>query len=259
MKQIQYKQLPYFAIKQDGIAADSRVRKGIAAVFGNVDSGNDRVMPGAFRKTLTEGRDRVKFVWNHSYYEVPIARIVEVKELSRDELPAEVLQYAPEATGGLYVEREYLKSQRASEVLEALDAGVITEMSFGYSVIKSEKATEGNQTINNLTELRLYDLSDVVWGMNAATVAGVKHAMPIGIICQHLEAYSKDVANDERPATEQIILDRIAEIASGLKSATPAEPTTAPDEQAEAAADSTSLDLLKAKTQTLRLRAAVKL
>src|SRR5690349_16790787 len=114
-----FKNLPFFPVKA---AAQGRVRKGICAVFGNVDAWGDRIIPGAFRKTISEGRQRTKHLWNHDFSTPPTAKIVELKEVGREELPEAVLEYAPEATGGLMVAREYYKNDLSNWILEAIDA-----------------------------------------------------------------------------------------------------------------------------------------
>lgn len=162
--------------------ADERVVSGIVCVHGNVDSGSDRSHPGAFTKTLAEGRSRVRHLWNHSFSNPPTAAIQELKELTKDELPAEIFEFAPEATGGLYVSRKYLKSARGDEILEAIVEGAVTEMSYGYATIRYDYETLNEGTaeelrIRNLYEMRLYDTSDVLWGMNDSTLADIGKAL----------------------------------------------------------------------------------
>jgi len=156
--------------------ADSRTVEGIVAVHGNVDDGADRSFPGSFAKTITEGRNRAKHLWNHSFSNPPTAAILDLKEVGRDDLPKEIFDYAPDAAGGLYVKRRYLKTQRGDEILEGILAEAITEMSYGYAAVKYDFETinsgEANELrIRNLREVKLYDTSDVLWGMNYATVA----------------------------------------------------------------------------------------
>ena len=84
---------------------------------------------------------------------------------SREELPAEVLAKAPDATGGAEVTREYLTTERGDEILSGIVAGAINEMSYGYDAIKYsfENTPEGKQ-VRNLQEVRLWDISDVTFG-----------------------------------------------------------------------------------------------
>lgn len=201
----EFKHLPYFAVKapSDG----GRVRKGICAVFGNVDSYGDRIMPGAFTKTITEGKNRVKHLWNHDFSAPPTAVVTELREVTREELPPEVLDFAPDATGGLLVSREYLPTAAGDEILAGVDSGAITEMSFGYDVISYEMVSEGDLTIRNLKEVRLYDTSDVLWGANEATVAmGAKNSLPLGVMAQNIIAIAAEVKAGRRNASSDLAL-----------------------------------------------------
>ncbi|NSW52200.1 MAG: HK97 family phage prohead protease [Anaerolineae bacterium] len=162
-------------IKFGGVvkAIDGRRVTGIAAVFGNVDDGGDRIFPGAFGKTIQEQGQRIKHLWMHNSWDPPTAVIKGLREVGRDDLPDETQEKYPEAMGGLEVTREYLDTERGEEILKGIQAGAITEMSFMYQRVKwdYEEREEGKETIRNLRELRLWETSDVVWGMNAATSA----------------------------------------------------------------------------------------
>lgn len=157
---------------------------GIFAVHGNVDEGLDRSHPGAFADVRIKGRDRVRFLWQHDSREPPIAAIKSIREVTRDQLPAEVLAYAPDATGGCEVVRQYLSTERGQEVLIGLNAGTIEEMSYAYDVLEYKFTVdeESDRTIRELIKLALYDISDVNWGMNSATLAsksGIWSASPV--------------------------------------------------------------------------------
>lgn len=171
--------MEYKAIPSEAKFEDERTVTGLASVFGNVDSYGDIVMPGAFRKTLKERTSRVKHLWMHNPMEPPIAAIKGIREVGRDDLPDMVRKAFPDATGGLEVTREYLPTQRGNEVLAGIKAGAISEMSFGFDVVKWEQ-DEGNaedRPVRKLKEVRLWDTSDVTWGANEATIAA-KAALP---------------------------------------------------------------------------------
>lgn len=155
------------------IADDGRTVTGIAAVFGNIDSGYDRIFKGAFKKTLKENTGRVKHLWMHDPFQPPTAVVKELKEVGAAELPATVRERYPEATGGLLVVRKYLDTPRGNEILSGIRDGALSEMSFAYDPLKYdfEPDKDGLTTVRNLRELRLWETSDVVWGMNDATVA----------------------------------------------------------------------------------------
>lgn len=163
--------MEYKAFQSFTKGINGRTVEGFAAIFGNVDSGGDIVHKGAFKKTLQENRKRFRHLWMHNPFEVPTATIKDIDEVGKGELPKEVKDEFPEATGGLYVAREYLETPRGDEILTAIKSGALNEMSFGYDVIKFDFGTLEDRPVRNLKELILYDTSDVTWGMNEATVA----------------------------------------------------------------------------------------
>lgn len=170
-EQRQKKALPQF-VK----AINGRQVTGVFSVFGNVDSGNDRIWPGSFSKTLQERADRVLFLWQHDLYQPPTAKILSLREIGRNELPQAVLDAAPDATGGCEVVREYLDTPRGNESFEAIKNGVPLQMSFMYQVIKwdmekPEDAKSEWDLIRNIREVKLWEVSDVNFGANDATVA----------------------------------------------------------------------------------------
>lgn len=150
---------------------DDRTVTGIFAVHGHVDDGNDRSWPGSFASTAINGRNRARFLWMHDSSQPPIAVIKSIRELSRAELPDVVLSYAPLASGGVEVVREYLDTPRGNEVLTGIKAGAIEEMSYAYDVTRSDFEEVDGVQVRNIREVKLYDVSDVTWGMNPATVA----------------------------------------------------------------------------------------
>ena len=168
-----YKTLPYFVKELD---AKTRVVTGIFAVHGNVDSGGDMSINGSFEKRLKDGRSRVRFLWNHNSMNPPIASVKSVREVGRDELPSKVMDWAPDATGGVEVTRKYYEDIPLSDwVFKGIQEGDITEMSYAYDVHEYtiKERDDGQRPIRLLNEVELYDISDVNWGMNPAT-AGVK-------------------------------------------------------------------------------------
>jgi HK97 family phage prohead protease len=158
-----------------------RTVTGITAVMGNVDDGNDRIQNGAFKRTLKQRGDRIQHLWQHCYQDPPTATIKAIREVGKDELPPALLKKCPEATGGLEVTREYLNTPRGDEMLACLssDPPAIKEMSIGFDPIDYKFDEEGTAgvKIRTLRECRLWDTSDVNWGMNSATVS-MKSAVP---------------------------------------------------------------------------------
>jgi HK97 family phage prohead protease len=146
-----------------------RTVTGIFAVHGNIDGGGDRSFPGAFAKTFAERSGKIRFLWGHDFFSPPTAKITNLREVGRDELPEGVLAAAPDAMGGAEVTREYLSTPRGDEILEGIKTGAIGEMSYAYDAVKFDFEELGDKRVRNLREVRLYEASDVLWGMNPAT------------------------------------------------------------------------------------------
>lgn len=159
---------------------EDRVVTGFAAVIGNVDDGGDVLLPGAFGKTLAERASRLRYLWMHDASQMPTANIVSIQEVGKDELPADLLAKFPDAVGGLKVSREYLETPRGEEALTGVRKGAITELSFAYDAIAvgapEEALRWGKGCRRLLKEVRLWECSDVNWGMNPATM-NVKAAL----------------------------------------------------------------------------------
>ncbi len=246
----EFKNLPFTNIKSE---SEGRIRKGIAAVFGNIDDWNDRIQPGAFKKTIAEGLKRVRHLWNHDSRTPPIATIKEMRELSRDDLPDEVLEKSPDATGGLLVAREYYKNDLSSWVLEAIDKGDVNEMSFAFEIINSDvtteeiEGTEETRKIRELRELRVFDTSDVNWGMNSATVAaGAKsniEPLPLGLVYSNFLAIQDQLKEGRRNSdSDQKLIDLIHETACNLGATCESKSDDAPDESGKNQSDNDTED-----------------
>lgn len=159
---------------------DDRTVTSLYSVAGHVDAANDRVMLGAFTKTLAERMERVKVLWQHDLEAPPIGVPVMVKEVLREELPGTFLAKFPDATGGLLGKVRFIDTPRGNEVLTGIREGAITENSIGFDSIKFDydSASDGERGIRNLRECRLWDISPVNWGMNDAARVLIKSAVP---------------------------------------------------------------------------------
>lgn len=197
---------------------DGRTVTGIASVFGNLDSYNDRIWPGAFTKTISERGSKVYHLWQHSMDQPAIAIIRSLREVGRTELPQAVLDAAPDATGGLEVTREYLDTPRANEVLLGLQAGITYEMSFAFDPIRYDFEEDENNSywgaIRNLREVRLYETSDVLWGANAATVAS---KMPLDLLLRQVAGILAEMKAGRRHSDGDMkLINQIAQAALDL-------------------------------------------
>jgi HK97 family phage prohead protease len=165
---MEYKALPILS-KEIG---EDRVVKSIFSVFGNVDDGGDRIWPGAFAKTIQERSSRIKVLWQHDSSQPPIGVPVSLEEIGRSDLPDDLKDQAPDASGALVASVKYLDTPRGNEVLSGIRDGAITENSIGYDAVKWDIEEDRDAkwgTIRNLREVRLWDVSPVVWGMQSLT------------------------------------------------------------------------------------------
>lgn len=126
------------------VAADGRI-EGYASLFGAPDQGGDIVEPGAYGRSLSDGR-RVKMLWQHDPRE-PIGTWDTVQE---------------DATG-LYVKGRLLDSvARAREAAALIEAGAIDGLSIGYRTVRAQKNDKGQRL---LSEVELWEVSLVTFPM----------------------------------------------------------------------------------------------
>lgn len=195
------KSLPEHYVK----AIDDRTVTGIFSVYGNEDLVGDIVWPGAFTKTLQEAGKSALFLWQHDSFSPPIAVINGFKDLTRDELPPSVLQKAPTALGGMEVTRTYLDTPRANEVLANIKAGVPLQASFAYDALKYDFTEVNNMQLRNLRELKLWEVSDVNWGANDATLAADgKLLWPVDALLKQLQAHIANFKTGARHSAEDM-------------------------------------------------------
>jgi HK97 family phage prohead protease len=153
--------------KKEGISAlvkDVDVKTGVItgyfAAFGNVDAGRDMIIPGAFTKTIAErgpaGSNQIKHIKQHNQ-DFPLGQIQTLKE----------------DVFGLYFEtKATLGIQYVEDVLRLYEAGVYKEHSIGYKTIKYtfvQNPNDENDFHWELNELKLWEGSTVLWGMNDNT------------------------------------------------------------------------------------------
>lgn len=156
MDDLRVKCMPFEA---KAIDDEGRTIEGHAAGFLNVDSWGDRIMPGAFAKTIKENLPRIKVLWQHDRWDL-IGKPIEMRE---DEV-------------GLFTRSYISKVQRGDEALTLAKDGVITEMSIGYQLVP-KKYEDNDFGGFDIYELKLMEYSLVTWAANPlARVSAVKSA-----------------------------------------------------------------------------------
>jgi HK97 family phage prohead protease len=148
-----------FEVRAEG---DGMSFTGYASVFNSPseDLGGfvEYVAPGAFKRSL-QSRNEVKLLWNHDSGE-PLASLRGgTMQLVEDERGLKVTAQLPNTT-------------RGRDVAELLRTNVISEMSFGFNVIKDNWSRDG-QT-RTLESVRLFEVSVVSFGAYKATEATVR-------------------------------------------------------------------------------------
>lgn len=224
--EIERKVLPFFCKVVD---AEKGIVEEVFSVFGNIDYGGDIIEPGAFTKTLNEARlaglKRIKVLDSHNLDSIShvIGVPLEIVEIGRDGLPAEVRSRFPDATGGVKATTQYLlDTPEGLGAFNRIKAGAVTERSFGFNIVQSKhekvKAVKGDDgyrldpdgeeiTIRRLKEVRLMEYSVVIFGMNPATATvGVKARKGIKAVTsyQNLPLADRDRAWDASAAEKRV-------------------------------------------------------
>ncbi len=147
------------------LVKDLDLKQGIVqaywSAFGNKDDGGDIVEPGCWARTIAERgpqatQPRVKFLYQHQETMV----VAKPSELVEDR-------------AGLLATCQIPPTTLGKDVLILYEAGVLTEHSVGYEVVKAQ--WDSKQSARLLIECTLWEGSVVTWGMNSATpVVSVK-------------------------------------------------------------------------------------
>lgn len=155
----------------------------IITVFGVADKGMppDISHPGSFTKTIQERGEQVLVLDQHRTDSVLniLGRPLKLEEIGRNELPADVLQEFPEATGGLKATTQFFMDTPEGEgAFKRIRNGGLREWSYGYDALDTDMSTEevGGKKVRcrNLRTLRLYEYSPVLWGMAESRTLSAK-------------------------------------------------------------------------------------
>ena len=142
------------AIKAD---ATGSYLEGYAAIFSSVDNGNDRIEPGAFRRSLIKyPATSLKMLLGHDSSE-----------------PIGTWHDAAEDRKGLFIKGTILPTRRGQDAKTLVQAGALEGLSIGYKTIN--RRFEGDVRV--LQEVELREVSLVTFGMHEeARVTLVKTA-----------------------------------------------------------------------------------
>lgn len=175
MNTILYKAAPVGEL----IDADEKagIIKGYGSYFGNKDSDNDVIMKGAYKKTIAENGERVKYLYQHDMNQ-PIGKMTELYEDEK----------------GLVFVAEIAKTQLGNDVVELMKSGVITENSVG--IMPMQKNNKGDY--REITEVKLYEISAVTLAANdQAKILDVKGNVDVEKLSKRYDNLTKLIRKGE--------------------------------------------------------------
>lgn len=161
------------------IDADEKagIVKGYASVFGNKDSDGDIIMAGAYKKTIQENKNRIKYLYQHDL-DKPLGKMIMLEEDQK----------------GLMFEAEVPKTQLGRDVLQLMMAGVITENSVGIMPIQREM----RDGYREISEVKLYEVSAVTLAANdQAMILDVKGNIDLEKMAKRYDRIAKLIRKGE--------------------------------------------------------------
>lgn len=190
-------------VKENPDDPADRTIEGWASTFGNTDSDNDVVMPGAFAGSI-RGRNP-KMLWQHD-----------------SKQPVGVWDAVKETPQGLYVKGRILDTTLGNDVYKLAKAGAIDSMSIGYS--PTDWSMDYASGTRSLKSVDLWEVSLVTFPANeqakVTMVKGAKSVMDdIGDAVTFLEqamslcdAYGEMQPTPELMATLHDLIDQAQDI-----------------------------------------------
>lgn len=224
---IQFKDATGFQETEDG----SGIFEGYASVFENVDSYGDKVIKGAFAKSLAKSFPNdgagIPCYWSHRMDD---PEFILGKTIS-----------AVEDEHGLKVRVSLdLDNPKAAAAYRALKAGAVNQMSFAYEVVDSHFIPEPGAKfggVNELRELNIFEVSVVQIGANTATsIDMVKSAMK-----------NDDSVSISTPGA----IKQLEEAVGVLRKIIDSAKSGSSGEELDAAGDSEELETVKEQTPAL--------
>lgn len=160
---VQLKTVRLFDVKTAGDAGEFEA---YASTY-DVDRVGDMVRPGAFKNTLADWEtkgDAIPLLWSHRMDDPDYNLGHVVKAEERD--------------AGLWVKGQLdLTHTKAVQVYKLLKGRRVGNLSFAYDTLDQAPIMHGGKSVNELRELKLYEVSLTPIGANQHTqVLGVKHA-----------------------------------------------------------------------------------
>lgn len=152
---------------------------GYFSIFDNVDSDNDVITKGAYKKTLSENYRRVKHLYQHDPF----------KPLSGTKQGQLVVT---EDTKGLHFDSTVSQTSWGRDTIRLYVDGVVDEQSVGFQTVKSVDKKEYRE----ITEIKLWEGSTVTWAANElAQSTGVKSLEEPETLIKKMDTVMKSIRN----------------------------------------------------------------
>ena len=149
-------EIKHFALHDVKADEAARTIEGWASTFGNIDSDNDIIAPGAFVDSIKT--QMPKMLWQH-----------------RTDQVIGVWNEATELPQGLYVKGTILDTTLGEDAYKLAKAGAVDSMSIGFSTQKYVVDRENNT--RTIQAVKLWEVSLVTFPANEmARIMGVKSA-----------------------------------------------------------------------------------
>lgn len=123
--------------------------EGYAAVFNNVDLGDDVILPGAFTRVKATRGGKLKLALYHD-----LTRLVGAADYTQDD------------HGLLLKGRVNLAVSYARDAYELMKAEILDSMSIGFNTIKESFEERAGRRVRIIKEAELWEASFVPFGMN---------------------------------------------------------------------------------------------
>ena len=191
-------------------AADDQTRtfEGLASTW-DLDLGGDVIHKGAFAKTLRDWKSSgrvIPLIDQHNYFSVRsvLGKLVDARETDE----------------GLWTKWKVTEGQDGDELLHRLRGGMVDGLSIGYETVSSEPETRAGVTVRHLKEVRLLEVSAVIWGMNPNAL------ITRGSVKSLLDPLDPAQLNDEDKRELRALASRIGSL---LRPTDPAGKAAAPE------------------------------
>lgn len=138
---------------------ENGIIEGYASIFGNVDRHGDIVMPGAFKTAIQERGQNWPALYMHDSDSLPLGSTL---ELAEDDI-------------GLRFKSKVFEGERGRQALQAVEAGVLNEVSFGFHKAMGRKVG----SVRELHVLDAWEITHALKGTAANTLTSARRGKTV--------------------------------------------------------------------------------